>query len=75
MSKCVFQGAIQHMNANIEETLDSVPVPSHLLLLHHSFGTWSSSRSGPWSAQQKDGKIGTERRNILHTNNGQRLTG
>jgi hypothetical protein len=38
MSKCVFQGAIQHVNANIEETLDSVPVPSHLLLLHHSFG-------------------------------------
>jgi len=24
MSKCVFQGAIQHVNANIEETLDSV---------------------------------------------------
>jgi hypothetical protein len=38
MSKCVFQGAIQHVTANIEETLDSVPVPSHLLLLHHSFG-------------------------------------
>jgi hypothetical protein len=38
MSKCVFQGAIQHVNTNIEETLDSVPVPSHLLLLHHSFG-------------------------------------
>src|ERR1700722_12717536 len=37
MSKCVFQAAIQHVNANIEETVDSVPGPSHLLLLHYSF--------------------------------------
>jgi hypothetical protein len=38
MSKCIFQGAIQHVNAYVEETLDGVPVPSHLLLLHHSLG-------------------------------------
>jgi hypothetical protein len=29
--------------------------------------TCNSSRSGAWSAQQKDGKIGTERHSILHT--------
>jgi len=42
------------------------PVPT----AHGSRGeqaTCNSSRSGPWSAQQKDGKLGTERHNILHT--------
>jgi len=34
----IFQSAIQHMNANVEEALDDVPVPSHLLLLHDSLG-------------------------------------
>jgi hypothetical protein len=38
MSKCIFQGSIQRVNANVEETRDGVPVPSHLLILHHSFG-------------------------------------
>jgi len=33
-----FLGVVQHMNANVEETLDGVPVPSHLLVLHHSLG-------------------------------------
>jgi hypothetical protein len=32
-----FQRAIQHMNADVEALLDGVRVPSHLLLLHHSF--------------------------------------
>src|SRR5580704_11624041 len=37
LPECIFQGAVQHVNPDVEETLDSVPVPSHLLLLHHSF--------------------------------------
>ena len=37
MAECVFQGAIEHLNANVEKALDGVPVPSHLLFLHHPF--------------------------------------
>jgi hypothetical protein len=32
--KAFFQRAIEHVNANVEEALDGVPVRSHLLLLH-----------------------------------------
>ena len=38
LPECIFQGAVQHVDPDVEETLDSVPVPSHLLLLHLSFG-------------------------------------
>lgn len=37
MAECVFQSAIEHMNTYVEKPLDGVPVPSHLLLLHHAF--------------------------------------
>jgi hypothetical protein len=36
MAKCIFQGAVENVNAYFEEELDSVPVPPHLLLLGHS---------------------------------------
>ena len=36
MTKCVFQGAVEHLNADIKKSLDCVPVTSRLLLLHHS---------------------------------------
>jgi hypothetical protein len=35
-TKCVFQGVVEHLNADIKKSLDGVPVPSHLLLFHHS---------------------------------------
>ena len=42
MSRCVFQGAIQHLNANIEETLDSVPVVSEKSIgLYRAVLKWS----------------------------------
>ena len=38
MAKCIFQGAVENVNAYFEEELDSAPVPPHLLLLGHSLG-------------------------------------
>jgi hypothetical protein len=38
VAECIFQGAIENVNASVEEGLNSVPVPPHLLLLDHSFG-------------------------------------
>ena len=38
MAECIFQGIIQDVDANVEEGLNSMPVPSHLLLLSHPFG-------------------------------------
>ena len=37
MPECIFQCAVENMNANVQERLDGVPVPSHLLLLCHAF--------------------------------------
>lgn len=37
MTECVFQSAIEHLNGNVEKALNGVPVPSHLLFLHHPF--------------------------------------
>jgi hypothetical protein len=37
MAERVFQSPIEYMNVNIQESLDSMPVPSHLLFLDHSF--------------------------------------
>jgi len=37
MTECVFQRAVEHMNANVQKPLDGIPVPSHLLLLDHRF--------------------------------------
>jgi hypothetical protein len=37
LTECIFQSAIEHMNANVEKALNGVPVPSHLLFLHHPF--------------------------------------
>jgi hypothetical protein len=36
--KCIFQGAIEDVNADFEKTLDGIPVPPHLLRLRHAFG-------------------------------------
>ena len=38
ITECVFQRSIKNVNLNIGKLLDSVPLPSHLLLLRHSFG-------------------------------------
>ena len=38
MAECIFQGVIQDVDANVEEAMDSMPVPSNLLLLNHPFG-------------------------------------
>jgi hypothetical protein len=35
MAECIFQRAIENLNANVEERLNSVPVPSHPRLLRH----------------------------------------
>jgi hypothetical protein len=37
MTECVFQSPIEHMNANVKEPLDGMPVSSHLLFLDHLF--------------------------------------
>src|ERR1700733_1208606 len=31
MTECVFQGAIEHLNAHVKEILDGVPIPSHFV--------------------------------------------
>src|ERR1017187_7059184 len=36
MPEGIFQCGVEHMNANVQERLDGVPVPSHLLLLCHA---------------------------------------
>jgi hypothetical protein len=36
MAECIFQGGVENIDADVEERLDGVPVPSHLLLLHHA---------------------------------------
>ena len=38
MPEGVFQGAVEHMNPYVQELLDRIPVPPHLLLLRHPFG-------------------------------------
>ena len=62
MSKCVFQGALQHVNANIEETPDSVPVPSHLLLLHTKAS--SGEKTPDYAIYPKDTKVIAEVKDI-----------
>ena len=37
MAECIFESPVEHVNANVDETLNSVTVPSHLLLLRHPF--------------------------------------
>ncbi len=37
MTECIFQGGVENMNTDVQDRLDGVPVPSHLLLLHHPF--------------------------------------
>jgi hypothetical protein len=37
MTECVFQSPIDYMNANVYKPLGDIPVPSHLLFLHHPF--------------------------------------
>ena len=39
MTECILPGGIENMNAYVEERLDRVPIPPHLLLLGHSFGS------------------------------------
>ena len=38
MTKCIFQSGVENMNANVQESLDFVSAPSHLLLLYHALG-------------------------------------
>jgi hypothetical protein len=38
MAKCVFEGSVQDVDANIKEALDGVTIPPHLLLLDHPLG-------------------------------------
>src|SRR5450631_113924 len=38
MTKCIFQSGVENMNANVQESLDCVSAPSHLLLLYHTLG-------------------------------------
>jgi hypothetical protein len=37
MAEGIFQGAIEDVNPNLKELLDSVAIPSHLLFLGHPF--------------------------------------
>jgi hypothetical protein len=37
MAECIFQSVIENVNAGVEKMLDSMPAPSHLLLLVHLF--------------------------------------
>jgi hypothetical protein len=36
VAKCIFQSGVENMNANVQESLDGVPTPLHLLLLYHA---------------------------------------
>jgi len=37
MPECIFQSSIEHMNPNVREPLDGMPIPSHLLFFDHPF--------------------------------------
>ena len=37
MTECVFQSAIEPMNANVWKPPDGIPVPSHLLFVDYPF--------------------------------------
>src|ERR1700677_1933725 len=36
MAECIFEGSVQYADANVEEALDRVTIPPHLLLLCHA---------------------------------------
>jgi hypothetical protein len=35
MAECIFESPVEHVNANVDETLNSVTVPSHPASLTH----------------------------------------
>jgi len=35
-AKCIFEGSVKYVNADIKKALDGVPVPPHLLFLRHA---------------------------------------
>ena len=36
MAKCIFEGFVQYVDSNVEEALDRVAIPPHLLFLRHA---------------------------------------
>jgi hypothetical protein len=47
MAECVVESLVEHVNANVDETLNSVTVPSHLLLLRHAMISLTADSANP----------------------------